>query len=66
MPTKVTIHYEKVKDLKVLEEVKELCPVQVFDKDAAGKVIVARNQDCIACHACDSNSPNGEVTVEEQ
>ena len=59
---KPIIHYDKVKDSKVLEELINICPVNVFEKKK-GKVVVARPDDCIGCRACESQVENGEVTV---
>ncbi len=61
---KPVIHYDKVKDMKKLEEVIEICPVNVFEKKK-GKVIVASPEDCIGCRACESQFEKGEVTVED-
>jgi len=61
---KPTIHYEKVKDNKILEDLIDICPVNVFEK-RKGKVIVARPDDCIGCKACEAQAENGEVTVED-
>ena len=63
MPRPV-IHYDKVKDNKSLEEVIEICPVNVFEKKG-DRVIVARPEDCIGCRACEAQFERGEITVED-
>ena len=61
---KPTIHYDKVKDEKVLENVLEICPVGVFAKED-GKVVVKCPDKCIGCRACEAQCENGEVTVSD-
>jgi len=62
--TKPIIHYNKVKDSKILDEVMNVCPVGVFAKEN-GKVIVKSPEKCIGCRACEGIAVNGEVTVED-
>lgn len=61
---KPIIHYNKVKDPKVLDEMMDICPVDVFAKEK-GKVIVKKPDECIDCKACEAQAENGEVTVED-
>lgn len=41
-----------------------VCPQDVFDEEN-GKAKVARVDDCIACHACESACPEEAITVED-
>jgi NAD-dependent dihydropyrimidine dehydrogenase PreA subunit len=59
---KPIIHYNKVKNPKVLDEVMDVCPVGVFAKEK-GKVIVKHPEKCIGCRACEGVAENGEVVV---
>lgn len=59
---KPIIHYNKVKDKKVLDEALDICPAGVFVKEK-GKVVVKNPDKCIGCRACESVANNGEVTV---
>jgi len=61
---KPTIHYNKVKDPKVLEQAMDVCPVGVFAKEK-GKVVVKKPNACIGCRACEAQCENGEITVED-
>ncbi|MBU0979849.1 MAG: 4Fe-4S binding protein [Nanoarchaeota archaeon] len=58
---KVTIDYEKC---KVSKQCIDVCPAAVFEEQD-GKVVVARQDDCTLCHACESACPNGAIKVEE-
>lgn len=58
---KVTIDYSKCTSCKTCIEV---CPMQVFaEKDK--KVVVAKEKDCIGCHACEVQCPHEAITVED-
>ena len=61
---KPIIHYNKVKDKKVLDDVMDVCPVSVFVKEN-GKVVVKYADKCIGCRACEGVAVNGEVIVED-
>ncbi|MCD4666216.1 4Fe-4S ferredoxin [archaeon] len=61
---KPIIHYEKVKDPKVLDEAIASCPTEVFVKEK-GKVTVKNPKNCIGCRACEALCHNGEITVSD-
>lgn len=41
------------------------CPTDVFDTDAEGHPVVARQEDCIACQWCVVHCPDFAIYVEE-
>lgn len=44
------------------KELKELCPVDVFDiEDLTGKAVVGRERDCISCMACATAFPKSII-----
>ncbi|MBU2634073.1 MAG: ferredoxin [Nanoarchaeota archaeon] len=56
------IHEDKVKDPSILKQAIEVCPVGVFE-EKAGKVVVAKPDECIGCRACEAICQNGEIIV---
>ncbi len=54
---KVTIDYEKGEDLN---DVLDLCPAGVFEKQD-DKIVVAHEDQCTACHACDGTHESIKV-----
>lgn len=40
-----------------------LCPTQVFDRDAEGRAVVARLDDCTACRLCEWHCPDFAIEV---
>ena len=40
-----------------------LCPTKVFDRDAAGQAVVARQADCTACRLCEWHCPDFAIEV---
>ena len=61
---KPIINYNKINNLKELEQVIDVCPANVFEKKGE-KVIVARPNDCIGCRACESLFDNDEIEVKD-
>jgi 2-oxoglutarate ferredoxin oxidoreductase subunit delta len=40
-----------------------LCPEHVFDRDAAGLAVAARQEDCSACRLCEWHCPDFAIEV---
>jgi len=40
-----------------------LCPEHVFDRDAAGVAVAARQGDCTACRLCEWHCPDFAIEV---
>lgn len=43
----------------------EFCPKEVFEQTSSGQVIVARPEECIACHWCELHCPDFAIFVTE-
>jgi NAD-dependent dihydropyrimidine dehydrogenase PreA subunit len=56
---KVTIDYKKCTTKKTCIDV---CPVGVFELKGK-KVVVAHEDQCIGCHACEASCPENAITV---
>jgi len=41
----------------------KLCPTTVFDADAAGQAVVARQEDCTVCRLCEWHCPDFAIEV---
>ena len=52
-------------DGELAKKLAEVCPVNIFEVDGAGKaVIVEDNEDeCVLCDLCIEAAPNGKVRV---
>lgn len=44
----------------------DMCPKHVFDRDALGKPVIARNDDCIVCHICELHCPDFAIEFPEE
>ncbi len=62
--TKVVINYDKAKT-EELEQLLDVCPTAVFEKDGE-KIIVAQEDQCIVCRACEATCPDEGVVVTEE
>ena len=52
-------------DRELAKKLVEVCPVNIFDLDAEGRVIVvAENEDeCVLCDLCVQAAPPGQVRI---
>ena len=52
-------------DRELAKKLVEVCPVNIFDLDDAGKaVVVAENEDeCVLCDLCVQAAPPGRVRI---
>lgn len=41
------------------------CPKKVFDRQANGKPVATRAEDCIGCRLCEYRCPDFAIKVEE-
>jgi NAD-dependent dihydropyrimidine dehydrogenase PreA subunit len=41
----------------------ELCPTNVFDLDAGGKPVIARQEECHTCYLCEAHCPTDALYV---
>ncbi len=62
---KPVIDYSKAKGKeKELNEMKDICPVDVFVVEN-GKLVVKNPDACIGCRACEAQAPNGSIIVQD-
>ena len=62
---RVEIEPEAAADRELAKKLVEVCPVNIFDLDAAGKaVVVQENEDeCVLCDLCVQAAPPGRVRI---
>jgi NAD-dependent dihydropyrimidine dehydrogenase PreA subunit len=62
---RVEIDDDAAADAELAKKLVEVCPVNIFAQDAAGKaVIVAENEDeCVLCDLCVEAAPPGKVRI---
>ena len=52
-------------DMELAKKLVEVCPVNIFEQDGAGKcVVVEENEDeCVLCDLCVQAAPEGKVRI---
>ncbi len=52
-------------DTELAKKLVEVCPVNIFEQDPAGKcIVVEENEDeCVLCDLCVQAAPSGQVRV---
>ena len=62
---RVEVDAEAAADRELAKKLVEVCPVNIFDLDSDGKVVVvAENEDeCVLCDLCVQAAPPGNVRV---
>jgi len=62
---RVEVDPEAAADRELAKKLVEVCPVNIFDLDSDGKVVVvAENEDeCVLCDLCVQAAPPGQVRI---
>ena len=62
---RVEVDPEAAADRELAEKLVEVCPVNIFDLDSDGKVVVVQeNEDeCVLCDLCVQAAPPGRVRI---
>jgi NAD-dependent dihydropyrimidine dehydrogenase PreA subunit len=62
---RVEVDPEAAADAELAKKLAEVCPVNIFDLDSDGKVVVVQeNEDeCVLCDLCVQAAPAGHVKV---
>ena len=62
---RVEVDPEAAADAELAKKLVEVCPVNIFDLDADGKVVVVQeNEDeCVLCDLCVQAAPPGRVRI---
>ena len=62
---RVEVDAEAAADRELAKKLVEVCPVNIFDLDSDGKVVVvAENEDeCVLCDLCVQAAPPGRVRI---
>jgi len=62
---RVEVDPEAAADAELAKKLVEVCPVNIFDLDSDGKVVVvAENEDeCVLCDLCVQAAPPGRVRI---
>ena len=62
---RVEVDPEAAADAELAKKLVEVCPVNIFDLDSDGKVVVvAENEDeCVLCDLCVQAAPPGQVRI---
>ena len=62
---RVEVDPETATDAELAKKLAEVCPVNIFDLDSDGKVVVVQeNEDeCVLCDLCVQAAPAGQVKV---
>ena len=62
---RVEVDAEAAADRELAKKLVEVCPVNIFDLDSDGKVVVvAENEDeCVLCALCVQAAPPGRVRI---
>ena len=62
---RVEVDPETAADAELAKKLVEVCPVNIFDLDSDGKVVVvAENEDeCVLCDLCVQAAPPGRVRI---
>jgi len=62
---RVEVDPEAAADRELAKKLVEVCPVNIFDLDSDGKVVVvAENEDeCVLCDLCVQAAPPGRVRI---
>ena len=61
----VEVDADAAADTDLAKQLVEVCPVNIFEQDDAGKcVVVEENEDeCVLCDLCVQAAPEGKVRV---
>jgi len=62
---RVEVDPEAAADAELAKKLVEVCPVNIFDLDSDGKVVVVQeNEDeCVLCDLCVQAAPPGRVRI---
>ena len=62
---RVEVDPQAAADAELAKKLVEVCPVNIFDLDSDGKVVVvAENEDeCVLCDLCVQAAPPGQVRI---